>query len=148
MRKIILIFFILILIIGCSKEEQKTTGSIVENTKQITQEEPIEEEVIEEKTELKTNFLIIGNKEECEAKGGGWLKTKGTAVGESHYSCHEKFKDAGMNCFDKADCNGYCVSTGNIQGYAYGKCSQYDIIDTCEIVIGGSIKFLPDCKMQ
>lgn len=147
MKKILFIFVLLIILLaGCSKEERTATGNIVEETKEIIQDAPQPEVIIKEKEEPKINFLLIGDKEECELKGGGWLKTKGTATGESHYSCHEKFSDVGMNCFDKADCKGQCVSFGAIQGYiAYGKCSEYDLIDSCEVIIGGSLKTLPDC---
>ena len=149
MRMLLILFFLsIVFFIGCEKEAQKATGSYLENHNDVSAKDVAKdvENSEEKKAEDKINFLLIGNREECEANGGGWLKTKNTAQNEMHYSCHERFDDAGMNCYDKKDCNGQCVPYGVIEGHiAYGKCSEYEIIDSCDVIIQGGISRLSDC---
>ncbi len=144
MKKKMVLILLLFFLIGCSAKSGNTvTGEVVAPTTEQQIEEPSGIPPVEKE---KTVSLKIGTKEECETQKGGWIKTKNVGAGELHYSCHEKFDDSGKNCFDNKDCKGLCVPFGDIDGLvAYGKCSDYDSIESCEIIVSGKIENLPNC---
>ncbi len=146
MKKYLILIFLIIFLVGCySKSGKEIAGNAVD---ELSTGDDLKEETLAEENIPKINFLLIGNQEECESNGGGWLRTPGTVQNEMHYSCHEKLDDAGMNCFDKADCKGQCVPYGVIEGHiAYGKCSEYDVISSCEFIDQGGIKIISGCSV-
>jgi len=135
----------LIFLVGCSKSIPETKESPVVQDIEVNNAEDISEnikdaqEIVEITEKPKVDFSKLKDQEECEANEGDWILSPRYEE-DLHYSCHEKLDDAGVSCVDNSDCKGDCLPHGNIGGYtAYGKCSEYDVHNSCQTVINGAI---------